>query len=95
MRKDVLKLAEVLSADSGINVESVYDWLMAIGKEEKRNPVNKHFSACYGRIIDKENPDGNRLEIYTPHSNIFSGNSSSADYWENRILARQERYFDD
>lgn len=95
MRKDVLKLAIELSADSGINVDSVYNWLMDIGREENVNPTKKSFSAYNGRIIDVEKPDMNSLEIYIPCNNIFSENYSSADYWENRILARQDEYFDD
>jgi hypothetical protein len=45
-----LKLAKALSADSGINVDFVYNWLMDIGREENVNPTKKRFSACNGRI---------------------------------------------
>lgn len=78
-----------LSVSSGINADCVYNWLMDIGKQEKKNPVKLHFRACSGRIINTEEPDLNYIETVKPErrNTMFCTLDDGPDY-EGLILDR-------
>lgn len=92
-RKDVLRLASNLAIISGFDVDTVYFWLMDVGHVYKCNPRKLNFAAAPGRIIDTAAPDLNRLESFRPDKP--AQDYDGAYYWENRILARQDAYYDD
>lgn len=93
MRKDVLKLALTLSADSGIDVDAVYIWLMDIGKTEKINPCKKRFRAGERKIIDADKPDTNYLQAVPANSKEYEMYCTEVGrYYEEQILARQEAF---
>jgi len=95
IRKDVYGLAEKLAAESGLDVEAIYAWLMAVGKDKGRNPRFLDIRAESGIVWLADDPDGYRLENFSPSKPEQRRNSDEeALYWEGRILARQEPFMD-
>ena len=95
IRKDVFRMAENLVFISGINVDAIYAWLMAVGKDRGRNPVKLDIRAESGIVWLADDPDGYRLENFSPPKPEQRRNSDEeALYWEGRILARQEPFMD-
>ena len=92
IRKDVMKLAEKLHKESGINADHVYLWLMDLGRAKSMNPCRLSFTASAGAIVhDADNYMSSCAAMtrkQTPHDD------AAADFWENAILARQEAWMD-
>ena len=106
MRRDVLALAKKLSAQSGMSDGNIYDWLMDVGRGKKINPCKLKYVADIGVVWVEGEHDTNRLEKYLPEQFIYTREGSVprdigivsdpayTDFWENKILARQEKYMD-
>lgn len=92
-RKDVSRIAENLAAASQMNFDSVYWFLIETWKALHIHPRKLEFRAAAGRIILVSDPDNFRLESFRP--NMPVQDYDGAYYWENRILARQDAYYDD
>jgi len=93
-RRDVAHIAHVLAYDSGLSVQAVYGWLMDVGHDKGTNPCRLEFHASAGRIVLADDPDSYRLESYRPDQRP-ARDDGAADYWETRIMERQERYLPD
>lgn len=90
MRKDVSRLAEQLSKESGISATCIYEWLMDLGRLKGSNPCKLTFSTLPGTVWhDAEN----YLRVFNPETGKPYDNMA-ADYWEDRILVRQEAWID-
>jgi len=97
MRKDVLHLAERLDATADLGVDSIYAFLMWVGRDRNCNPCKLAFTARPGRVSLQADEDSTYLEeapkqatqrLQTPY------NEAEADHYENLILARQEAFMD-
>lgn len=93
VRRDVMSIAEKLSAKSGIPADSVYFWLMAVGKEYGTNPRNLNIDASAGVVYMVGDSDNNRLENFTSPA-PWQAPSGGPDY-EAAILARQDAWWGD
>jgi hypothetical protein len=93
MRKDVLHLAEKLSAASGLNVNAIYYWLMDVGRAHSKNPRLLNFTAVRGLVYLNSDRYGTYCGKYERPNNTTT-DYAAADYWEGKILARQEAYMD-
>ena len=91
-RMEVLHMAKRLSDVSGVNTESIYDWLMSVGHDKKKNPRLLDVRAVPGMVYLNGESDGYRIEIFPKPANRTEPCNGS-DY-ENLILARQERWVD-
>lgn len=94
IRKDVYRLAATLAADSGMDADTIYDFLMACGKALGRNPSKLPWVAGHGLIFLEGKRDDFYLEPFRPQDRRPTGDDDAARYWEDRILARQEAWMD-
>lgn len=92
MRKDVMRYAEKLSGASGIDPDALYAWLMHLGKDRGINPRKIPLAVGLGRVMAKDNPDGDYIERYIPPAPAPS--YDGPDY-EELILLRQDTQYDD
>ena len=95
MRADLRRLAIYAQEKSGFDFDSVYSFLFKVCKENKWSVgvIWEKIIATPGKIyIDERNQMFKMPEVAT----AARGNDEGADYWEGRILARQEAsgYYD-
>ena len=91
-RTEVFHMAEKLADASGVNTDSIYSWLMDVGRDKKRNPRLLDVRAVPGMVYLNGERLGYYIEIFPKPANrteLYNG----PDY-ENLILARQERWMD-
>lgn len=92
IRKDVMHLADRLSAASRINPDNIYSWLMDLGRAKSMNPCRLDYIVSAGSIVyDADNYLTSRVPRdakEAPHD------AAAADFWENAILERQEAWMD-
>lgn len=94
MRKDVYNLATKLAAASELDTDSVYDFLMACGKDLGRNPTGLTWITGHKVVFLAGKRDEYCLESFRPANRRPAYDDEAASYWENRILARQEAWMD-
>jgi hypothetical protein len=94
MRKDVYHLAEKLAAASEFNPDTVYDFLMACGKDMGCNPTKLAWVTGRKIIFLAGKRDDYCLETFRPEDHRPAYDDEQAEYWINRILARQEAWMD-
>lgn len=92
-RRDVMKLAERLSNDSGLKASVIYEWLMDVGKEKGMNPTGLDFGTRYHMVYLMGEHDWYRLEDYAAPKK-WKPQECDIDY-EQLILARQEQLWMD
>lgn len=94
-RKDVRNLAEKLSSVSGLDSDSIYAFLMAVGCNKGINPKKLDFTAGDGIIFLTGERDSYYLERYTPKAKTaWTPYGETGIDYEGMILARQEKYMD-
>ena len=91
IRQDVMRLAERLAAETGINQDHMYHWLMQVGRSKGINPKKLSYTTGRGIIYVTGERDVNRLERFQPRTNSYT--CDGPDY-EELILARQEAWTD-
>lgn len=91
IRKDISHLASELAAKSGFSQGLVECYLFNVGKLTGKNPCRFKWDAVSGFVFMVGDPDNFCLGE-RPRPNIFI--NEKADYWENRILAKQEAWMD-
>lgn len=91
---DVFRLAEKLAAESGLDADAVYAFLMHLGREQRCNPKNLDIRAREGAVIWMSDPEHCRLEKFSPPLHRRRSSDAEADFWENRIFDRQEPFTD-
>lgn len=85
--------AESYAARTGFHPDTVFCFLSRIMRERKlKNPRMIHMEIIRNHYL--RTTDGDELTPYTPPSRPMIC-SEAADYWEGRILARQESYWSD
>ena len=100
IRKDVMKLAESLHEKTSIDTDHIYYWLMEVGRSKGIHPKKLDLISGDGIVFVRNERDYNCLECADRifrrgrFARAFCGSSEGADYWENRILARQEAWMD-
>lgn len=92
-RKDVLSLARRLNEKARMDEDSVYYWLMGVGKASGKNPCNLEFDARDGMVYMVGDADNNRIERYVPPT-PWQPSYNGPDY-EELILARQDAWWGD
>ncbi len=92
-RMDLSRLTRELAEKSGFSFEVVYDFLWKVITKNHWNVkvIREKAQATSGKIFI----DGSNQLFMMPKTyaeNIGRGDGEGADYWEGRILARQEMY---
>lgn len=94
IRKDVMRIAERYTEETKLSIESIYWWMMETARSLGKHPRYLEFVAGEGIIFVKGLRDSYCLEDMkriTSKPGMWIGNGEEADYWEGRILERQER----
>ena len=97
MRADLRRLAIYAQEKSGFDFDSVYNFLFKVCKENKWSVgvLWEKIEVTPGKIyIDWKNQMFRMSERAT-HGMLKLENNDGADYWERRILARQEAIWHD
>lgn len=94
IRKDVYALAGRLNSAAALGTDAIYSFLMQAGKALGKNPRLFNWIATPGRVYLESNPHGYSLEKYQAPQPWQHVDEARADYWENRILERQEAWQD-
>lgn len=93
-RMDLSRTAREAAEKSGFNFDMVYDFLWKVITENHWSVkiIREKINAMPGKIFI----DANNQLFKMPRSaeNVSRWNDASADYWEGRILARQEACYD-
>ena len=96
VRKDVWHLAEDLSEKSGLDVDSIYAFLMYCGKEKGCSPRKMTWTAGPGIVFLAGERDTYYLQTYRsynpPAPSVYDG---MADHYYNLIMDRQESWYDE
>ena len=93
IRKDVYHQAERLNAASGLGTDSIYNWLMDVGRSKSRNPTRLDIRATDGMVYLHGEADDYQLARYVPPLPRCPAQREGTDY-EALILARQEAWMD-
>lgn len=93
-RMDLSRTAREAAEKSGFNFDMVYDFLWKVITENHWSVkiIREKINATSGKIFI----DANNQLFKMPKlaGNVSRWNDASVDYWEDRILARQETDFD-
>lgn len=93
-RVHVERFAEKVARVTGLDSESVYEWLMDVGRDKGRNPCKLQYCFEEGRVWVQGEKHLYRLERYQVPTREAVQMEEGPDY-EGAILARQERLFGD
>lgn len=94
-RMDLSRAAREAAEKSGFDFDTVYNflWKVIIENHWSVNIIREKINTMPGKIFI----DANNQLFKMPRSfaeNVSRWNDASADYWEGRILARQETCYD-
>ena len=91
-RKDLSRIAESAAEKSGFDFDIVYNFLWKVIKENNLTvkAIKGKIKATKGEIFISS---ANRLYMENQHHDN-RWHTDEADYWEGRILARQEACYD-
>ena len=94
IRREVMKLAERYAEETSLPAEFIYWWMMQTARKIGKHPKYLEFVISEGIIFVKGFRDTYYLEDMkriTRKPSVLIGNEDEANYWEGRILERQER----